>query len=145
MAPSLPVKTSHAATAVLGEKMFVFGGSSQADCEAVRPQVQILSSRPGLSWSLSPATEPPRALGSHNCALSLPPLVLLIGGWTEARCEGRPDSLANYLDQVYILDTTTATWTEGPRLNTRRRDHGCTVVSVAGRLVRETELARSQN
>ena len=135
VAPPLPIKTSHAATAVQGEKLFVFGGEREPRCGAA-PQLQILSSRPRLSWSLSPATDPPRPLGGHSCALSLPgSLILVIGGWTDPGCEGRQDSLANYLDQVYILDTTTATWTEGPRLNTRRRDHGCTVVSVAGRTV----------
>ena len=142
VSPPLPVKTSHAATAVLGEKMFVFGGEREERCEA-SPQLQILSSRPRLSWSLSAATDPPRPLGGHNCAVSLASsatsLILVIGGWTDPSCEGRQDSLTNYLDQVYILDTNTATWTQGPRLNTRRRDHGCTVVSVAGRTVSWTE------
>ena len=137
-ASPLPVNTSHAATAVQGEKMFVFGGERQPQCEA-RPELQILTTRGGLSWSISAATDPPRPLGSHNCALTIGSLILVIGGWTDSRCEGREDRLENYLDQVYILDTTTATWTEGPRLNTRRRDQGCTVVSVRGRLVSLTE------
>ena len=144
VSPALLLNTSHAATAVQGEKMFVFGGEREPRCEG-RPELQILTSRGGggggggLSWSLSPATDPPRPLGAHNCAVTIASLILVIGGWTDSRCEGRGDSMVNYLDQVYILNTSTATWSEGPRLNTRRRDHGCTVVSVAGRLVSLTQ------
>ena len=134
----LPLNTSHAATAVQGENLFVFGGEREPRC-AGQPQVQILNTR-RLSWSLSPDTDPPPQLGSlpsHSCAVTAGHIVLVIGGWRDSQCRGRggEDRLELYLDQVLLFNTRTGQWGQGPRLITRRRSHGCSLVTVAARFV----------
>ena len=38
-----------------------------------------------------------------------------------------------YHNQVQVLDTSTGRWRIGPKLETRRRNHGCTLTEVNGR------------
>ena len=45
------------------------------------------------------------------------------------------NNFQNYQDRVIILDTKTNKWSQGPSLNTRRRNHGCTLGDFNGRHV----------
>ena len=132
----LPLNTTVAASAVQGGNLFVLGGLRQPPCGA-QPGVQVLNTR-RLTWSLSPTTDPPPHLGSlpsHSCAVTAGQFILLTGGWRDLSCRGGGDRVEQYLDQVLLLDTRTGQWEAGPRLITRRRSHGCTLVEVAGRFV----------
>lgn len=142
---SLPINTTHAAHAVHNNKLFVFGGYQKPAC-GYRPEVQIYNSRT-QKWSLNRETDPPQHIGAYGCAVTAGRYIFVIGGWFPpfAYTNNCKEELSNeelsvvnrdysfYQDRVQILDTSTGAWIPGPPLVTRRRNHGCTLVDVAGR------------
>jgi len=143
--PSLPINTTHAAHAVLNNKLYVFGGYQKPAC-GYRPEVQIYNSRT-QKWSLSQKTDPPQHIGAYGCAVSAGKFIFVIGGWFPpfAFTNSCREELSNeelsvvnkeysyYQDTVQIFDTSKGSWSQGPTLVTRRRNHGCTLVDVGGR------------
>jgi len=145
--PEMPINTTNAAYTVHNNKLYVFGGYQKPAC-GYRPAVQILNTRT-KSWSANTKNDPPKQIGAYGCAVTAGNLIFVIGGWypTDAyphlpSCkEELPDKeltavnrdFTNYQDTVQIFDTQQGTWYQGPRLNTRRRNHGCTLVDVGGR------------
>lgn len=142
---SMPTNTSNAASAVAGGKLYVAGGYTQPLC-GYRPEIQVYS--PSTGWSQSSSLDPPNRVGAYSCAVTVGTDVYFIGGWyppsaytnacREDRYEGAELTRVNrelsyYHNQVQILDTTTGRWRQGPKLQTRRRNHGCTVTQVGGR------------
>merc|ERR1712123_88414 len=145
--PAIPVNTTNAAYAVQGNKMYVFGGYQKPAC-GYRPLVQIFNSR-NQKWSTNSKNDPPEQFGAYGCAVTAGNLIFVTGGWyptdaypflSSCKEELPPDELtavnadfSNYQDRVQIYDTLQGTWSQGPRLLTRRRNHGCTLVDVGGR------------
>ena len=150
--PSLPINTTHAAHAVLNDKLYVFGGYQKPSC-GYRPELQVYNSRT-QKWSVSRKTDPPEHIGAYGCAVSAGKFIFVIGGWFPpfAYTSSCKEELSNdelslvnkeysfYHDRVQIYDTTQQSWFKGPELVTRRRNHGCTLVDVAGRHVRLSTL-----
>ena len=146
--PGLPINTTHAAHAVSNNKLYVFGGYQKPAC-GYRPEVQIFNSR-DQKWSISPKTDPPEHIGAYGCAISAGNFIFVIGGWSPASAytSNCKEDLSNaelsavnkeysyFHDRVQIFDTRKGSWFQGPKLLTRRRNHGCTLVDVGGRHVR---------
>eukprot|EP00092_Neocalanus_flemingeri_P014658 GFUD01015820.1.p1 GENE.GFUD01015820.1~~GFUD01015820.1.p1 ORF type:complete len:899 (+),score=149.51 GFUD01015820.1:113-2809(+) len=145
--PSMPINTTNAAYTVQNNKMYVFGGYQKPAC-GYRPGVQIFNNR-NQKWSATNRDDPPEQIGAYGCAVTAGNLIFVIGGWypTDAypflsSCkEDLPDAeltavnrdYSNYHDRVQVFDTSKGTWFQGPKLQTRRRNHGCTLVEVGGR------------
>ena len=142
---SMPHNTSNAGHAVANGKLYVAGGYTQPLC-GYRPEVQVYSPRSG--WSAPSSLDPPKRVGAYSCAVAAGNNIFFIGGWyppsvytsacREDRYEGSELTRVNreysyYHDQVQILDTVTGRWRTGPSLQTRRRNHGCTLTDVNGR------------
>ena len=147
--PDMPVNTTNAAYAVKDNKMYVFGGYQKPAC-GYRPLVQIFNSR-NQKWSMNSKDDPPNQIGAYGCAVTAGNLIFMTGGWypkdaypylPSCKEELPGDELTavnadyeNYQDRVQIYNTVQGTWSQGPRLITRRRNHGCTLVDVGGRMV----------
>merc|ERR1719228_378111 len=143
--PNLPINTTHAAHTLVNNKMYVFGGYQKPAC-GYRPEVQIFDSVQ-QRWSVSPKTDPPQHIGAYDCAVSAGHFIFVIGGWfpTFAYTSDCKEDLSDeelrvvnkeysfYQDRVQIFNTRKGSWIQGPKLLTRRRNHGCTLVDVAGR------------
>ena len=143
---SMPHNTSNAGHAVANNgKLYVAGGYTQPLC-GYRPEVQVYSPRSG--WSAPSSLDPPNRVGAYSCAVAAGKYVFFIGGWyppsvytsacREDRYEGAELTRVNrefeyYHNQVQVLDTSTGRWRIGPKLETRRRNHGCTLTEVNGR------------
>jgi len=142
---SMPHNTSNAGHAVANGKLYVAGGYTQPLC-GYRPEVQVYSPRSG--WSAPSSLDPPNRVGAYSCAVAAGKEIFFIGGWyppsvytsacREDRYEGAELTRVNrendyFHDQVQILDTATGRWRTGPKLQTRRRNHGCTLTEVNGR------------
>jgi len=145
--PDMPINTTNAAYAVQNNKMYVFGGYQKPAC-GYRPDVQIFDLQNRL-WKTVSSNDPPQQIGAYGCAVTAGSLIFVIGGWypTDAypalsSCKEVLQSaeltavnrdFSNYHDRVQIYDTSRGTWSTGPKLNKRRRNHGCTLVDVNGR------------
>ena len=143
---SMPHNTSNAGHAIANNgKLYVAGGYTQPLC-GYRPEVQVYS--PGSGWTAPSSLDPPNRIGAYSCAVAVGKEIFFIGGWyppsvytsacREDRYTGEELTRVNreydyYHDQVQILDTATGRWRTGPRLQTRRRNHGCTLTEVNGR------------
>ena len=73
--------------------------------------------------------DPRNQIGAYGCAVTAGNLI----GYKEQTAVNA--DYANYQDRVQIYNTVQGTWSQGPRLLTRRRDHRCTLVGVGGRMV----------
>ena len=147
---NIPVNTTNAAYTVHDDNLYVFGGYQKPAC-GYRPLIQIFNSS-SQGWVVDGKNDPPHQIGAYGCAVTAGDLIFVMGGWypkdayphlasckediSDEELTGVNKDYSNYQDRVQVYNTQQGTWAQGPRLGTRRRNHGCTLVDVGGRKVR---------
>jgi len=144
--PSMIFNTTNAAYSVHKDNLYVFGGYQKPAC-GKRPGVQIFRSNSN-SWSLG-TNDPPFELGAYQCAVTVKDLIFVIGGWyphnhypsaptckedlSSSELTAVNNEFKYYQDRVQVYDPLRNQWYQGPPLITRRRKHGCSLVSLSGK------------
>jgi len=143
--PSMEYKTSHAASASFGRKIYVFGGYKKPVCDKT-PQVQVFNAD-SQKWSSSFFMDPPDFIGAFNCAAASNSRIYITGGYYERsyvdsnKCKEEPSGEEltasnrdkdNYQKNVLIFSPKNGIWSKGPEMMHRRRNHGCAIVTIGG-------------
>jgi len=147
--PEMEYKTSHAASASFGRNLYVFGGLKKPICD-ITPQVQVLDTD-SQKWSSSFFMDPPDFIGAYQCAAATESKIYITGGYYERsyvdnidNCKEEPSGeeltasnrdKENYQNDVHVFSPKSGIWRKGPKMMTRRRNHGCAVVTLGGKQV----------
>ena len=138
---SMPKKTTIAASAKAGDKLYVISGRQKPQCTNYIP-MQIFDFK-SERWTTS-NKDPIVEFGGFACSTTYKDRFIFVsGGWyvpkTFSPCTEDTKSadeltrinrqIKFYLNVLQIYDTLTDRWYIGPQMETRRRNHGCGLVT----------------